>query len=103
MTNRTKIRVKIIKLLAKIIILFVLLFLAINIGETTNVIFTNEMAMLQMEHSAESFVIPQTYHTIMIIVKYLCSFFAGVITFFIGKDIYKLIKEIMTNEEENNN
>lgn len=53
MTNRTKIRVKIIKLLAKIIIFFVLLFLAINIGETTNVIFTNEMAMLQMEHSAE--------------------------------------------------
>ena len=70
MTNRTKIRVKIIKLLAKIIIFFVL-FLAINIGETTNVIFTNEIAMLQMEHSAESFVVPQTYHTIMIVVKYL--------------------------------
>ncbi len=101
MTNRTKIKVKIIKLLAKIIILFVLIFLAINIGETTNVIFTNEMAMLQMEHSAESFVVPQTYHTITIVVKCLCAFFADVIAFFIGKDIYKLIKEIMTNEENN--
>ena len=101
MTNRTKIRFKIVKLLAKIIIFFVLLFLAINIGETTNVIFTNEMAMLQMEHSAESFVVPQTYHTIVMVIKYLCYFFAGITTFFIGKDIYKLIKEIITNEENN--
>ena len=101
MKKEIKTKTKSIRLIIKVIFFIICLTVPIVFGTIQDTIITNEVAMLQMEHSVESFVIPQSYYVLRTIISNIFGIVSVATAGFIVKDIISIIKERKKNEENN--
>ena len=98
---KMKSKAKVIWFITKVIFFIVCFTAAIGFGTIQDTIITNEVAMLQMEHSVESFVVPQSYYVLRAIISNIFGIVSIATAGFIVKDIISIIKERKKNEENN--
>ena len=88
------------KTIRKIVIFTIIMFVALSVFRSMSPIVSNTMALTQMQHSNEMFVMMETYNKIkpifnavstMVYVWFACT---------IVRDIYKFVK-VVNNEKEN--
>lgn len=101
MKKEIKTKTKVIWLITKVIFFIICFTATIGFGTIQDTIITNEVAMLQMEHSVESFVIPQSYYVLRTIISNIFGIISIATAGFIVKDIILIIKERKKNEENN--
>lgn len=88
----------VIKTITKIIIYAI--FSTIALSLLNSPIITNELALLQMEHSNELYMIMDTYYKVRPFVSIIYGFITVMFAWTIIHDTYKFIKE-KTNKGEN--
>lgn len=88
-----KLSTKIIKLAVKVLIVIICITAIVGVSNIASTIFTNDLAMSQMESDNMTWAMYQSYLNVIIpIAQMVFGFIAGIISFFIGKDIYNIIK-----------
>lgn len=90
----------VVKTVKKCILFAVLMFLIAGLMKPVGVVISNEMALTQMQHSNEMYILMDTYNKVRSIVSVA---FAGIILWFTGtvaRDIYKFVKNT-ENKKEN--
>ena len=90
-------KTKIIKLAVKVFIVIICFIAIVGVSNIASTIFTNELAMTQMEADNMTWAMYQGYLNVIIPIAQTVFGFVIVITsFFIGKDIYNIIKGEIT-------
>ena len=90
-------KTKIIKLAVKVFIVIICITAIVGVSNIASTIFTNELAMTQMEADNMTWAMYQSYLNVIIpIAQTVFGFVIAVTSFFIGKDIYNIIKGEIT-------
>lgn len=94
--DKTLIRQFVVKTVAKMIVIFTIVFIAYLIAETP--IFTNQVAMGQLENSDEWFVAMQAYQKFANVTRRVSQIVIMFIIGWIGHDGYSLAKNLKITE-----
>ena len=90
-------KTKIIKLAVKVLIVIICFIAIVGVSNIASTIFTNDLAMTQMEADNMTWAMYQGYLNVIIpIAQTVFGFVIAVTSFFIGKDIYNIIKGEIT-------
>lgn len=90
------------KTLRRIVIFVVIMLLVTALSSAMAPIISNEVALGQMQHSNEMFVLMETYNKIK---PLFTAAYAAITIWFVytlGRDTYKLVKTINTKNEKEN-
>lgn len=92
-----KLSTKIIKLAVKVLIVIICFIAIVGVSNIASTIFTNDLAMTQMEADNMTWAMYQGYLNVIIpIAQTVFGFVIAITSFFIGKDIYNIIKGEIT-------
>lgn len=89
----------VVKTVKKCVLFAVMMFIIAGLMKPVDVVISNELALTQMQHSNEMYILMDTYNKVRSIVSVA---FAGVTLWFtstIARDIYKFVKTLETKKE----